>query len=109
MYAKADRYYIKQYEVTTNLRAHIVVDASGSMRYRGAADPMSKFRYAQFVTMCLSYLVLHQQDSVGLVTFDSKIRDFIPGRSASSHLFTIARTLEAIGAAGGGGDQQCSA
>ena len=96
VYAKADRYYIKQYEVTTNLRAHIVVDASGSMKYKGAHDAISKFRYAQLVTMCLSYLILHQQDSVGLVTFDQKIRDFIPGRSASPHLFTIARALESI-------------
>jgi uncharacterized protein (DUF58 family) len=96
VYAKADRYYIKQYEVTTNLRAHIVVDASGSMRYQGSHDAVSKLRYAQLVTMCLSYLVLHQQDSVGLVTFDQKLRDFIPGRSASQHLLTIARTLEAL-------------
>jgi uncharacterized protein (DUF58 family) len=95
VYAKADRYYIKQYEVTTNLKAHLVVDASGSMRYQGAEDAMSKFRYAQFVAMCLSYLVLHQSDSVGLVTFDSKVREFIPARSASPHLFTIARTLDA--------------
>jgi uncharacterized protein (DUF58 family) len=95
VYAKADRYYIKQYEVTTNLKAHLVVDASGSMRYKGAEDAMSKFRYAQFVATCLSYLVLHQADSVGLVTFDSKIREFIPARSASPHLFTIARTLDA--------------
>jgi uncharacterized protein (DUF58 family) len=95
VYAKADRYYIKQYEVTTNLKAHLVVDASGSMRYKGAEDAMSKFRYAQFVAMCLSYLVLHQADSVGLVTFDNKVREFIPARSASLHLFTIARALDA--------------
>src|ERR1700754_3890802 len=43
VYAKADRYYIKQYEVTTNLRAHIVLDASGSMAYQGTGDVMSKF------------------------------------------------------------------
>src|SRR5213083_251566 len=66
VYAKADRYYIKQYEVTTNLKAHLVVDASGSMRYKGKDDPISKFRYAQFVATCLTYLILHQQDSVGL-------------------------------------------
>lgn len=95
VYAKADRYYIKQYEVTTNLKAHLVVDASGSMGYKGAKDPMGKFRYAQFAATCLAYLVLHQQDSVGLVTFDDKIRDFLPARSTSTHLFTIARTLDA--------------
>src|SRR4051794_13697188 len=92
VYAKADRYYIKQYEVTTNLRAHIVLDASGSMAYNGQEEAMSKFRYAQFVTTCLSYMILHQTDSVGLITFDSQVRDFIPARSASSHLFTITST-----------------
>src|SRR3954471_636208 len=81
VYAKADRYYIKQYEVTTNLRAHIVLDASGSMAYQGSGDALSKFRYAQFVAACLSYLILHQQDSAGLFTFDSKVRSFIPPRS----------------------------
>jgi uncharacterized protein (DUF58 family) len=94
VYAKSDRYYIKQYEVTTNLRAHLVVDCSGSMKYRGKDDPMSKFRYAQFVATCLAYLVLHQQDSVGLVTFDTQVREFIPARSASPHLFTITKALD---------------
>lgn len=94
VYAKADRYYIKQYEVTTNLRAHLVVDCSGSMKYKGQDDVMSKFRYAQFTATCLAYLILHQQDSVGMATFDSQICHFIPARSASSHLFTIARALD---------------
>ncbi|HEY8667932.1 MAG TPA: DUF58 domain-containing protein [Tepidisphaeraceae bacterium] len=93
-YAKADRYYIKQYEVSTDLHAHIVLDASGSMAYQGAADVMSKFRYAQFVAACLSYLVLHQQDSAGLVTFDNKVREMIPARSTPSHLLQIVRTLD---------------
>src|SRR5215203_4405798 len=48
VYAKADRYYIKQYEVSTNLRCHVVLDASGSVAYRGTGDALSKFRYAQF-------------------------------------------------------------
>lgn len=94
VYAKADRYYIKQYEVTTNLKAHLVLDASGSMKYKGEKDVMSKFRYAQYVCTCLAYLILHQQDSVGLVTFDTEVRKFIPARSASPHLFTIARALD---------------
>src|ERR1051325_1368487 len=91
-FAKQDRYYIKQYEVTTNLKAHLVVDASGSMGYQGSGDVMSKFRYAQFATTCLAYLILHQQDSAGLITFNHEIESFIPARSASPHLFTIART-----------------
>jgi uncharacterized protein (DUF58 family) len=94
VYAKADRYYIKQYEVSTNLRAHVVLDASGSMAYRGASDALSKFRYAQFVAACLSYLVLHQQDSAGLITFDTAVRDFIPAKSNASHLMRLLRVLD---------------
>jgi len=94
VYAKADRYYIKQYEVSTNLRCHVVLDASGSMAYRGAADAMTKFRYAQFAAACLCYLVLHQQDSAGLVTFDTQIRDFLPARSNATHLMRLLRALD---------------
>lgn len=95
VYAKADRYYIKQYEVSTNLRAHLVLDASGSMAYKGVADAMSKFRYAQFLAACLSYIILHQQDAAGLVTFDNKVRQFIPPRSTPSQLIRILKTLDA--------------
>lgn len=94
VFAKADRYYIKQYEVSTNLRCHVVLDASGSMAYRGAADAMSKFRYAQFVAACLCYLVLHQQDSAGLVTFDAKVRDYLPAKSNATHLMRLLRALD---------------
>lgn len=94
VFAKSERYYIKQYEVTTNLRCHLVLDASGSMAYKGAGDAMSKFRYAQFVAACLSYIVLHQQDSIGLITFDSKIRSYLPPRSSPAQLLRIVRTLD---------------
>lgn len=93
-YAKADRYYIKQYEVTTNLRAYILLDASASMRYRGAGEALSKFRYAQSVAACLTYLILHQQDSAGLIVADETVREFIEARSAPIHLTTIADALE---------------
>jgi uncharacterized protein (DUF58 family) len=93
-YAKSDRYYIKQYEVSTSLRCQIVLDASGSMDYHGEGDALSKFRYAQFLAACLSYLVLHQQDSAGLVTFDNKVRTFIPSRSDPAHLMRILRTID---------------
>jgi uncharacterized protein (DUF58 family) len=95
VYAKADRYYIKQYEVSTNLRCHVILDASGSMAYRGTGDAMSKFRYAQFVAACLCYLVLHQQDSAGLVTFDTKIRAYLPAKSNATHLMRLLRALDA--------------
>lgn len=94
VYAKVDRFFIRQYEVSTNLRAHLLLDASGSMTYKGAQDAMSKYRYAQFTAACLAYLLLHQQDSCGLITIDDKIRDFIPARSTASHLITLIKALE---------------
>jgi len=94
LFAKSDRFYIKQYEVTTNLNACIILDSSGSMAYRGQNEPLSKYRYSQFLTSCLAYLILHQQDSVGLFTVDSAIRDYVPLRSTPSHLLTIVDVLE---------------
>jgi len=99
-FGKTERFYIKQYEVSTNLRAHIVLDASGSMAYQGKSDAMSKFRYAQYLAAFLSYLVLHQQDSAGLITFDTRVRDFVPSRSSPTHLMRLLRTLEATQAVG---------
>jgi len=94
VFAKADRYYIKQYEVTTNLRATLIVDASGSMAYKGSSDAISKFRYAQFLAASLAYIILHQQDAAGLVTFDNKVRSFVPPKSSPSQLMRLLRTLD---------------
>jgi len=103
IYAKSERYYIKQYEVSTNLRAHIVLDASGSMAYRGKNDALSKFRYGQFLAACLGYLVLHQQDSAGLATFDTQIRTFIPAKSSPAQLMRLLRALDDTQPAGESG------
>jgi uncharacterized protein (DUF58 family) len=92
VYARTDRYYVKQYEEETNLRAYLLVDASGSMKYAG--DSVSKFKYAQFVAATLAYLMLHQQDAVGLVTFDSRLRTYVPPRSRPSHLRVLLEELD---------------
>jgi uncharacterized protein (DUF58 family) len=99
VYGKSDRYYIKQYIEETNLRATILVDASGSMSYTGKQSAeldgrkLSKFEYARHLAACLSYLLIHQQDAVGLVTFDTAIRRYIPARSRVSHLTAILGEL----------------
>ncbi len=92
VYARSDRYYVKQYEEETNLRAYLLLDASGSMKYEG--DSVSKFRYAQFIAATLSHLMLHQQDAVGLVTFDDEMRRYIPPRSRPSHLRVLLEEME---------------
>jgi len=92
VYGKTDRLYIREYEEETNLRATLLVDASGSMAYAG--KNISKYSYAVRLAACLSYLMLRQQDSVGLVTFDKKVREYIPPRSRPSHLRVLLDTLQ---------------
>src|SRR5262245_40294519 len=81
-YGKTDRYYIKEYEEETNLRAHLLVDASGSMAYRGPKGRPSKFEYAQHVAASLAYLMLHQRDAVGLVTHDTRVRQLVKPKAS---------------------------
>jgi uncharacterized protein (DUF58 family) len=91
-YGKTDRYYIKEYEEETNLKAHLLVDASGSMAYKGAHP--SKFQYAQYIAASLSYLMLHQRDAVGLSLHDTKLRKVIKPKVASKHLLQLIGALE---------------
>jgi uncharacterized protein (DUF58 family) len=99
--ARKDRYYIKQYIEETNLRATILLDASGSMDYRGeqAAEfdgrRLSKMEYAQYIAAVLSYLLIGQQDAVGMVTFDSAIRSYLPARARASQVRTILEQIDA--------------
>jgi uncharacterized protein (DUF58 family) len=92
-FGKTDRYYIKEYEEETNLKAHLIVDASGSMGYKGARAA-SKFQFAQYIAASLAYLMLHQRDAVGLATHDTSIRALIPPRANSKHLLRVLQTLE---------------
>jgi len=94
LWAKTDRYYIKEYEEETNLKAFLVVDASGSMKYRGK-QKLSKFEYAQQVAASMAYLMLHQLDAVGLITHDTKVNQVSPAKTSSKHLLMLLRTLEA--------------
>lgn len=91
-YGKTDRYYIKEYEEETNLKAYLLVDASGSMGYRGRH--LSKFQYAQYVAASLAYLMLHQLDAVGLITHDTRVRQMLPPRASSKHLLRLLEALE---------------
>lgn len=95
---KFDRYFIKEYEDETNLRAYLVLDASASMNY--ASDGISKFDYACTLTASLAYLILKQQDSAGLVTFSDRIEAFIPPRAKRDYLTQILHALENRGPGG---------
>lgn len=92
IFGRSDRFYIREYDEETNLRATILLDASGSMGYRGAKGGV-KFDYARRLAAALASLLMGQQDAVGLVTFDNKPREFIPNRMKMTHLHHILDCL----------------
>ena len=94
-YARSDRYYIKQYEQETNLRAYILLDVSNSMAYRYGGE-LTKFVYGCFMTACLSYLMCRQQDTVGVIAFDKDIRFHLPPGSSPAHMDRIFKELESL-------------
>jgi uncharacterized protein (DUF58 family) len=98
VFARTDKYYLKQFEEETNLVCHLLLDASESMGYQSAAAPMSKLEYARRAAAALAYLVLHQQDSVGLVAFDSEIRSLVRASGNPSHLKEILHVMEGVSA-----------
>lgn len=94
LFGKTDRLYIRQYEDETNLRAMILLDQSGSMGYCGSrASGVSKHLFATRLAACLATLLISQQDSVGLCTFDTAIRELIPARGKVNHLLAISECL----------------
>ena len=95
IFGRADRLYVRQYEEETNLHCNLLVDASRSMAYAGAASKgRSKFDYAAGLAACLAYLIINQQDSAGLLTFDSEIRESLPLGSGRTQLANLVGILE---------------
>jgi uncharacterized protein (DUF58 family) len=91
-YAKFDRYFVREYRKTTNMRAYLVMDASASMGY--ASNGVSKFDYGATLSAALAYLMLKQQDAVGMILFAEKMEKMIPPKTAHDHLFAVLKTLE---------------
>ncbi|MGD0088475.1 MAG: DUF58 domain-containing protein [Planctomycetota bacterium] len=92
VYGKTDRFYVKQYEEETNLRSYILFDTSESMKYASAGN-ISKLEYACFIAASLAYLLIRQQDSVGLVLFDNKVKKFVPASASPAHLRLLLHEL----------------
>jgi uncharacterized protein (DUF58 family) len=92
VWSKTDRYYIKQFEEETNLRNNLVVDVSESMHY--GRGPLNKYEYACTVAACLGYLLLRQQDSTGLMSFDSDVRQIVPPRSSNNHIDALVKAMD---------------
>jgi len=91
LWAKTDKLFIKQFEEETNLKCYILLDRSKSMKY--ASNKLSKFEYSKSLAASLAYLMIKQQDAVGLSTFDNKINLTIPPKTKPSHFNLIAQTL----------------
>jgi uncharacterized protein (DUF58 family) len=91
--AKSDRYLVKQYTEETNLRAHLLVDLSGSMGFQSQRASLSKLEYARSLAAALAYLMIHQQDAVGAMLFADRPLRYVPPRSVRSHLDVVLKTL----------------
>jgi uncharacterized protein (DUF58 family) len=96
VFARTDKYHLKQFEEETNLVCHLLLDTSESMSYQSNEAPMSKLDYARRAAAALAYLVLHQQDSVSLTAFDHEIRTTVHPGSNLSHLKEILDAMEGI-------------
>ena len=95
VWGRTDRFLVKQYTEETNLRCHLLLDLSGSMGFRSARAAMSKLEYARSLSAALAYLMLHQQDAVGVMTFGDHPKTYVPPRATRSHLDVLLRTLAA--------------
>jgi uncharacterized protein (DUF58 family) len=95
VYGKSERFYVKQYEEETNLRAHIMIDISSSMYFRHFAD-WSKLRYAIHYAAALMYMMNKQRDACGLVTFDKEIEFQLPPKASGLHLRQLFTELEKL-------------
>ena len=92
VYAKTDKYYVKKFEAETNITGYLVMDLSASMAYRFSQE-LSKFEYATCLAAALCYLMVHQQDPVGLVTFGETILESLPPKSKRQQIGNIISLL----------------
>lgn len=95
VYAKTDKYYVKKFEAETNITGYLAMDLSGSMAYRYQTD-LTKFEYATCIAAALCYLMVHQQDPVGLVTFGEKIVDVLPPKSKRAQIGNVLSHLSKL-------------
>jgi uncharacterized protein (DUF58 family) len=94
VYARSGEYFIKQYQDETNLRCHILLDCSASMAY--GSESISKLEYGRTLAAALSYFMVGQRDAVGLITFDDRLREYLPARYRRGHLMLILQALARV-------------
>jgi uncharacterized protein (DUF58 family) len=107
-YAKVDRYYVKQFEQESQLTVFLVLDASASMNFAGGG--LAKLEYAGLTLAAIAYLVIQQQDKVGLVACgDRSIETMVPPRARTTHLHDLLGVLDQVMHKGGAGDESPAA
>jgi uncharacterized protein (DUF58 family) len=99
LYARTDRYYVKQYEADTNTNFSVLLDISKSMSFSSGGP--SKLEYAKYLAACLTYMSNRQRDRVGLITFDDAIVDYVP--PSAKHMEVVLHTLDRAKAGRPGG------
>jgi uncharacterized protein (DUF58 family) len=92
LYARTDRYYLKKFEDETNLRCHLVADASRSMGY--GSGEVTKWEYARTAAATVAYFLARQRDAVGLVTFEERVVEYLPPRARPGHLAHLMAALQ---------------
>ncbi len=94
VYGRSDRVFVKQFEEETNFACHVLLDASESMSYRSESSPLSKLEFAKHLAAAISYVVVKQQDAIGLITFDREIDQAVRPGSQPAHWKQISHVLE---------------
>lgn len=92
LYARTDRFFVKEFEADTNANFVVLLDVSSSMSYQGGG--LRKIDYARILAACLTYFVKSQRDRVGLITFDDSVVDYVP--PSAKHLEIVLHTLNRI-------------
>ncbi|MSR07780.1 MAG: DUF58 domain-containing protein [Gemmatimonadetes bacterium] len=94
LFARSDRFYVKEFEADTNANVSILMDISPSMSFRGEGRAVSKLDYARYLAACLAWFSRQQRDRVGIVTFDADVVDRVP--PSAKHLNIVLHTIDRI-------------
>jgi uncharacterized protein (DUF58 family) len=92
IYGKTDRFYVKQFQEETNLRGYSIIDTSASMGY--TSGEVTKLEYASYLSAAITYMMVKQSDSAGLITYNKHVGEFIPPRNFKSHFQHLMNKLD---------------
>jgi uncharacterized protein (DUF58 family) len=91
VFGRSDRLYLKEYELETNLRSHIILDVSESMQY--GSDDLTKFELGCYIAASMAHMIINQQDAIGLATFSKELHSVIPPGSSAGHMGRVLTEL----------------